>query len=73
MKKRLLGNTGIQITEVGYGAAALFGKNEPGRQGITGEQAIKLIYSYISQSGFLLILVSIMAMQRNGLVVAFLK
>lgn len=43
MNKRTVGNTGIEISEVGYGAAALFGKNVLGKQGITEEQAYDLI------------------------------
>ena len=50
MNKRLIGKTGIEISEVGYGAAALFGKNVLGKQGITEEQAYSLITTAI-QSG----------------------
>ena len=42
MKTRLLGNTGIEISEIGYGAAALFGKNVLGKQGITEDTAYSL-------------------------------
>ena len=49
MKKRILGNTGIQISEVGYGAAALFGKDVLGKQGITEETAYELISTAIKQ------------------------
>ena len=47
MNKRMLGNTGIQITELGYGCTALFGKNVMGKQGITDEQALKLVTAAI--------------------------
>lgn len=49
MKKRILGNTGIQISEVGYGVAALFGKDVLGKQGITEETAYELISTAIKQ------------------------
>ena len=42
MKKRILGNTGIQISEIGYGCAALWGKDVLGKQGVTEEQAYTL-------------------------------
>lgn len=48
MNKRALGNTGIEVSELGYGAAALFGKDVLGKQGISDEQAYKLIYTSIS-------------------------
>lgn len=48
MNKRLLGSTGIELSEVGYGAAALFGKDVLGKQGISEEQAYNLISSAIS-------------------------
>lgn len=47
MNKRVLGNTGIELSEVGYGAAALFGKDVLGKQGITDEKAYKIIRSAI--------------------------
>lgn len=49
MNYRTLGNTGITISEVGYGAAALFGKNVLGKQGITEEQAFSLIEAALSK------------------------
>lgn len=42
MRKRILGGTGIQISEVGYGCAALWGKDVLGKQGVTEEQAYTL-------------------------------
>ncbi len=48
MNKRILGNTGIELSEVCYGAAALFGKDVLGKQGITEEQAYNLIATSIS-------------------------
>ena len=47
MNKRALGTTGIEISEVGYGAAALFGKDVLGKQGITEEQAYNIISTAI--------------------------
>lgn len=43
MKKNALGNTGIELSEAGYGAAALFGKDVLGKQGISEEKAYELI------------------------------
>lgn len=43
MNKRELGKTGIQISECGYGCAALFGKNVLGKEGISDKQAYKLV------------------------------
>ncbi len=48
MNKRFLGKTGIEISEVGYGAAALFGKDVLGKQGITEEQAYEIIKTAIN-------------------------
>ncbi len=48
MKKRLLGKTGIELSEVGYGAAALFGKDVLGKQGISEERAYSLISTALS-------------------------
>ena len=48
MNYRLLGNTGIELSELGYGATALFGKNVLGKQGITEDQAQSLITTAIS-------------------------
>ena len=48
MEKRLLGKTGIQLSELGYGAAALFGKNAFGKQGINDEEAYELFTVAIS-------------------------
>lgn len=47
MNKRILGNTGIELSEVGYGAAALFGKDVLGKQGITEDTAYDLISTAI--------------------------
>jgi len=49
MKKRILGNTGISISEVGYGASALFGRDVLGKQGITEEKAYDLITTAIKR------------------------
>lgn len=48
MNYRRLGNTGIELSEVGYGAAALFGKDVLGKQGITEDQAQELINTAIN-------------------------
>lgn len=48
MNYRELGKTGIKLSEVGYGAAALFGKDVLGKQGITEEQAYELISTSIN-------------------------
>ena len=42
MKYRQLGNTGLSLTEVGYGAASLFGKDVIGKQGVSEEKAYEL-------------------------------
>ena len=42
MNKRVLGKTGILISEVGYGCAALWGKDVLGKQGVTEEKAYEL-------------------------------
>lgn len=42
MKKRALGNTGIQLSEIGFGCAALWGKNVLGKQGLTEEKAYEI-------------------------------
>ena len=42
MNKRVLGKTGIEISEVGYGCAALFGKNTLGKPAISYEHAYEL-------------------------------
>ena len=47
MKKRKLGKTEVELSEIGYGAAALFGKDVLGKQGITEEQAYYLILTAI--------------------------
>lgn len=47
MNKRILGNTGIELSEVGYGAAALFGKDVLGKQGIDEGQAFDIISTAI--------------------------
>ena len=49
MRKRILGNTGIQISEVGYGCAALWGKDVLGKQGVTEEQAYNLFETAFNQ------------------------
>lgn len=43
MKKRILGKTGIEISELGYGCAALFGKDIIGKQGLSEEDSLKII------------------------------
>lgn len=43
MKKNTLGITGIRISELGYGCAALFGKDVMGKQGLSEEDALILI------------------------------
>lgn len=43
MNQRQLGVTGITISELGYGAAALFGKDVLGKEGITDEKAYELV------------------------------
>ena len=43
MKTRILGNTGIELSEIGYGATALFGKDVFGKQAISEEEALNLI------------------------------
>lgn len=48
MKQNILGKTGIQLSEIGYGAAALFGKDVLGKQGITEDQAYDLIKTALS-------------------------
>ena len=47
MKKRLLGSTDIYLSEVGYGAAALFGKDVLGKQGISEDIAYELIHNAV--------------------------
>ncbi len=47
MKTRCLGSTGVEISEVGYGAAALFGKDVFGQQGISDEKAYEIIKTAI--------------------------
>lgn len=67
MKTRNLGNTGIKLSEVGYGAAALFGKNVFGKQGITDDYAYEIISTAIKHGVTFLILELIMDMQKNVL------
>lgn len=43
MKTRALGNTGIMLTELGYGCTAQFGKDFLGKPGITEDQALSLV------------------------------
>lgn len=43
MKKNGLGNTGIYLSELGFGCSGLWGKNILGRPAITDEQATELI------------------------------
>lgn len=47
MKQRILGKTDIELSEVGYGAAALFGKNVLGKEGITEDTAYEIIATAI--------------------------
>lgn len=47
MKRHSLGKTNIELSEVGYGAAALFGKDVFGKQGISDDQAYELISTAI--------------------------
>lgn len=49
MKKRVLGNTGIAISELGYGCAALFGKDVIGKQGLSDEGALHIIETAIEK------------------------
>lgn len=49
MERRCLGNTGIELSEIGYGAAALFGKDVLGKHGITEDQAYDLVTTAIEQ------------------------
>lgn len=49
MRERTLGKTEIQISEVGYGAAALFGKDVFGKQGISDEQAQEIFNTALSK------------------------
>lgn len=48
MKKRILGATGVELSEIGYGAAALFGKNVLGKQGITEDSAYEIVSTAIA-------------------------
>lgn len=48
MNYRELGETGIKISELGYGAAALFGKNVLGKQAITEDRAYELVSTAIN-------------------------
>ena len=43
MNKRVLGKTGILLTELGYGCTAQFGKDFLGKPGITEDQALSLV------------------------------
>lgn len=47
MNERTLGATGIKLSEIGYGAAALFGKDVLGKQGISDEQAQEIFNTAI--------------------------
>lgn len=47
MNYRQLGNTGISISEIGYGCSALFGKDILGKPGIDEEKAFALIETAI--------------------------
>ena len=42
MKKRMLGKTGIELSEVGYGCAALWGKDILGKQALTEDKAYEV-------------------------------
>ncbi len=48
MNKRPLGNTGVELSEIGYGAAALFGKDVLGKQGISEEKAYEIFITALS-------------------------
>ena len=43
MKNRMLGKTGIELSELGYGCAALFGKDVMGKQGLSEDKAIQIV------------------------------
>ena len=47
MNKRKLGKTDIELSEIGYGAAALFGKNAFGKEGISEDIAYEIIETAI--------------------------
>lgn len=47
MNYRALGSTGIYLSEIGYGASALFGKDVLGKQGMTDNEAYELITTAI--------------------------
>lgn len=47
MKYKMLGSTGVKLSEVGYGAAALFGKDVLGKQGITERQAYQIFMAAV--------------------------
>ncbi len=49
MNQRRLGATEVQLSEIGYGAAALFGKDVLGKQGITEEEAYELFITAVGQ------------------------
>lgn len=47
MKKRLLGNTGIELSELGFGCAALWGKDALGKPAISYEKAYEIFETAI--------------------------
>lgn len=47
MKKRQLGKTNIELSELGYGCAALFGKNVIGKHGLSEEGSLQIIKTAI--------------------------
>ena len=49
MNKRLLGKTGIELSELGYGCAALFGKDVMGKQGLSEEKALEIIRTALNK------------------------
>ena len=49
MKKRFLGKTGIELSEIGFGCASLFGKDVLGKQGINNINAV--VHQLFGESG----------------------
>lgn len=49
MKKNFLGRSGIKISELGYGCAALFGKDVIGKQGLSDESALEILRAAINK------------------------
>ena len=52
MNKRILGKTGIEVSELGYGCAALFGKSILGKQGLTEERAFEIVSTALENGIF---------------------